>query len=157
MKISFRLNGKLVEVEAGAETTLLELLRDHLGLKGTKEGCGVGECGACTVLMDGLAVDSCLLPAARVHGRHVETVEGLSGDEGLSKLQEAFIEAGAVQCGYCTPGMLMSAEALLRRRPNPTDDQIVEALEGNLCRCTGYQDISLALRLAPRREPETDR
>jgi carbon-monoxide dehydrogenase small subunit len=117
------------------------VLREQLGLKGTKEGCGIGECGACTILVDGLAVDSCLMPAPKLDGRKVETVEGLRQGEALHPLQEAFLSKGAVQCGYCTPGMLMSAKALLDRNPDPERNELVEALSGNLCRCTGYVQI----------------
>ena len=148
MRLTFTLNGQPRDLpEVDGSQSLLSLLRG-LGLTGPKEGCGVGECGACTVLVDGLAVDSCLLPAAKVQGRTVLTVEGLAQGQRLHPLQEAFLEAGAVQCGYCTPGMLMSAAALLRRTPRPSQEQIKEVLEGNLCRCTGYLDILAAVRLA---------
>ncbi|MBI4798372.1 MAG: (2Fe-2S)-binding protein [Desulfarculus sp.] len=148
MRLRFTLNGQALDLEGvDGSQSLLSLLRG-LGFTGSKEGCGVGECGACTVLLDGLAVDSCLLPAAKAQGRELRTVEGLARGERLHPLQEAFLEAGAVQCGYCTPGMLMSATALLERHPCPGDAQISEALEGNLCRCTGYQDIIEAVRLA---------
>lgn len=149
MRLRFTLNGKSVDLEdVPGQETLLELLRRRLGVLGVKEGCGVGECGACTVLVDGQAVDSCLLPAAKVEGRQVLTAEGLAQDGKLHLLQEAFLEAGAVQCGFCTPGMLMSSWALLSKTPHPDEGQIKEALEGNLCRCTGYQDILEAVRLA---------
>lgn len=141
LKISFTLNGKPVETEVIPWDTALAVLREQLGLKGTKEGCGIGECGACTILVDGLAVDSCLMPAPKLDGRKVETVEGLRQGEALHPLQEAFLSKGAVQCGYCTPGMLMSAKALLDRNPNPERNELVEALSGNLCRCTGYVQI----------------
>jgi carbon-monoxide dehydrogenase small subunit len=154
VKIDFQLNGQAVSVDVAPDVTLLEILRRHLGLTGTKEGCGVGECGACTVIVDGQAVDSCLYPAAKAHGRRVTTVEGLADGERLSPLQAAFIEAGAVQCGFCTPGLLMSARALLDSDPNPGDDKIIEALEGNLCRCTGYRDILRAVRRAGGRPDE---
>jgi carbon-monoxide dehydrogenase small subunit len=146
--ISFILNGNPVSAETSGAASLLSLLREVLGLTGPKEGCGVGECGACTVLLDGQAVDSCLLPAAKAQGRQVLTVEGLAQDGRLHPLQEAFLEAGAVQCGFCTPGMLMSSAALLDQSPRPSDEEIKEALEGNLCRCTGYQDILTAVSLA---------
>jgi carbon-monoxide dehydrogenase small subunit len=141
LKTSFTLNGKSVEIEVKPWDTALAVLRERLGLKGTKEGCGIGECGACTILVDGLAVDSCLMPAPKLDGRKVETVEGLRQGEALHPLQEAFLSKGAVQCGYCTPGMLMSAKALLDRNPNPERNEWVEALSGNLCRCTGYVQI----------------
>ncbi|MBI5523166.1 MAG: (2Fe-2S)-binding protein [Desulfarculus sp.] len=156
MRLRFSLNGQAMDLaDMDGSQSLLSLLRG-LGFTGSKEGCGVGECGACTVLLDGLSVDSCLLPAAKAQGRAVRTVEGLAQGESLHPLQEAFLEAGAVQCGYCTPGMLMSATALLERHPRPGDAEITEALEGNLCRCTGYQDIIEAVRLAaakPERKP----
>ncbi len=146
--IEFKLNGRDVALAVAPDARLLDVLRRDLGLTGTKEGCGVGECGACTVLVDGQAVNSCLYPAAKAHGRRVDTVEGLAAGDDLSPLQAAFIEAGAVQCGFCTPGLLMSARALLDANPSPGDDEIVEALEGNLCRCTGYRDILRAVRRA---------
>ncbi|MGO9568701.1 MAG: (2Fe-2S)-binding protein [Desulfomonilaceae bacterium] len=141
LKISFTLNAKLVEIEVKPWDTALAVLREQLDLKGTKEGCGIGECGACTILVDGLAVDSCLMLAPKLDGRKVETVEGLRQGEALHPLQEAFLWKGAVQCGYCTPGMLMSAKALLDANPNPERNELVEALSGNLCRCTGYVQI----------------
>jgi carbon-monoxide dehydrogenase small subunit len=141
LKISFTLNGKPVEIEVKPWDTALDVLREQLGMKGTKEGCGIGECGACTILVGGLAVDSCLMPAPKLDGRKVETVEGLRQGEALHPLQEAFLSKGAVQCGYCTPGMLMSAKALLDRNPDPERNELVEALSGNLCRCTGYVQI----------------
>lgn len=127
---------------------MLRLLRDYLGLTGTKEGCGEGECGACTVLLDGVAVVSCLLPAAKAEGREVTTIEGLAQGQKLHPLQEAFISEGAVQCGFCTPGMILSAKALLDSNPRPTKDEIKEALSGNLCRCTGYSQIVRAVEKA---------
>lgn len=147
-QFNLKINGKEVKVEAPAGITLLELLREYLGLTGTKEGCGVGECGACTVLLDGVPVDSCLLPAAKAEGREVTTIEGLAEGEKLHPLQEAFITEGAVQCGFCTPGMIMSAKALLDREPHPTREQIKEAISGNLCRCTGYAQIVRAVEKA---------
>jgi carbon-monoxide dehydrogenase small subunit len=131
-----------------SELTLLEFLRDRLYLTGTKEGCGIGECGACTVLLDDKPVTACLVLAAEVDGCAVETVEGEATDGQLSDLQRAFVETGAVQCGFCTPGMIMSARGLLLRGPNPSDEEIVEAMAGNLCRCTGYEAILEAVRLA---------
>jgi carbon-monoxide dehydrogenase small subunit len=131
-----------------SELTLLEFLRDRLYLTGTKEGCGIGECGACTVLLDDKPVTACLILAAEADGCAVETVEGEATDGQLSDLQRAFVETGAVQCGFCTPGMIMSARGLLLRDPNPRDEEIVEAMAGNLCRCTGYEAILEAVRLA---------
>ncbi len=147
--ISFTLNGKAVTVRTDPMRTLLEVLRNDLGLTGTKQGCDLeGECGACTVLLDGVPVRSCLTPAGKVEGREVLTVEGLGDPDRLHPLQKAFAETGAVQCGYCTPGMLMSSAALLARNPNPSRQDIIEALEGNLCRCTGYARIITAVELA---------
>ena len=148
MKIKFKLNGKLIQVEAPPHWTLLRLLREKLGLTGTKEGCGIGECGACTVLMDGKPVNACLVLASKVEGRRVETVEGLGSPDALHPLQQAFIDHGAVQCGFCTPGMLMSAKALLDQHPHPTKEEVKEAVSGNLCRCTGYQQIIEAIEAA---------
>ena len=128
--------------------TLIEFLRDRLYLTGTKEGCGIGECGACTVLLDEKPVMACLVLAVEVDGCTVDTVEGEATDGQLSDLQKAFVETGAVQCGFCTPGMIMSARGLLRRNPTPSDDEIIEAMDGNLCRCTGYEAILAAVRLA---------
>ena len=142
MKIEFTLNGQPVETEAPATTTLLHLLREHLGLTGSKPGCEVGECGACSVILDGRVVNSCQLLAPQVHGREVITIEGIGEDDGgPNDLQLAFLEFGAVQCGYCTPGMVVAAEAFLARHPNPTRAESREAISGNLCRCTGYQQI----------------
>jgi len=156
MNLEFKLNGRVVSVDVAPDATLLSVLRQDLGLTGTKEGCGVGECGACTVLINGQAVNSCLYPAIKAHGRRVDTVEGLADGERLSPLQAAFLEAGAVQCGFCTPGLLMSAQALLEANPHPTDREILEALEGNLCRCTGYRDILTAVRRAAGRRDEAE-
>ncbi|MEW8959826.1 Nicotinate dehydrogenase small FeS subunit [Moorella humiferrea] len=147
--LKLKVNGREYQVEAPADITLLELLRENLGLTGTKEGCGKGECGACTVLMDGLAVNSCLLPAAKADGSEILTIEGLASPQGrLHPLQEAFISEGAVQCGFCTPGMIMSAKALLDQNPHPTREEIKIALSGNLCRCTGYAKIISAVEKA---------
>ena len=151
-KIGFTLNGEATSVEVEDSCTLLRLLRRHLALMGTKEGCGKGECGACTVLLDGEPVNSCLVLAAEVEGRDVRTIEGEARDGVLSPLQQAFIDNGAIQCGFCTAGMIMSARALLMRNPDPTRDEVVEAICGNLCRCTGYVPIVEAILDGARRE-----
>ena len=138
-----------LEVEPGE--TLLHVLRHRLVLTGTKDGCGTGDCGACTILVDGVALNACLLLAVRLQGKSIETVEGLSQDGRWHPLQAAFMETGALQCGYCTPGTLMSAEALLRVNPDPSEHEIRVALAGNLCRCTGYNRMVDAVRLAASR------
>lgn len=136
------------EVAVNAHATLGEVLRGELGLTGTKIGCGEGDCGACTVLLDGEPVNSCLVLALQANGREVTTIEGLATSEGLHPVQAAFVEAGAIQCGYCSPGMILSATALLRRMPNPSELEVRTALSGNLCRCTGYQKIIEATQKA---------
>jgi aerobic carbon-monoxide dehydrogenase small subunit len=147
MKFEFQLNQGPISAEAPADISLLKLLRDVLGLTGTKEGCGIGECGACSVLLDGRLVNSCLTLAARANGRTVITIEGIrAADGGANDLQQAFIDYGAVQCGYCTPGMVLAGEALLSKSPHPTRGEIREAISGNLCRCTGYQQIIDAIQ-----------
>jgi carbon-monoxide dehydrogenase small subunit len=147
--IHFVVNGDPVSALVAPDWTLLRALRDGVGLTGTKEGCGAGECGACTVLVDGTAVNSCLFPALEAEGRSVTTVEGLAQPDGsLHPLQRAFIDYGAVQCGFCSPGMLMSSKALLDQNPGPTEHQIKVALAGNLCRCTGYTQIVEAVQAA---------
>ncbi|HEY3345299.1 MAG TPA: (2Fe-2S)-binding protein [Anaerolineaceae bacterium] len=147
MKTEFFLNGEKVNVEAPADLPLLNLLRDVLGLTGTKCGCEIGECGACSVILDGRLVNSCLTLAAQVDGRRLVTIEGLHApDGGPNDLQQAFIDCGAVQCGYCTPGMLLAGEALLAKNHQPTRLEIREAIAGNLCRCTGYQQIVDAIQ-----------
>ncbi len=138
-------NGKTQKVEAPPAARLLDVLRGPLGLTGTKEGCGEGECGACTVLVDGVAVNSCLVAAGQCADREIVTVEGLSMGGALSPLQACFVEDGGAQCGICTPGMLVAAEALLRENKNPTEAEVREAIAGNLCRCTGYQRIVEAI------------
>jgi carbon-monoxide dehydrogenase small subunit len=148
--ISFTLNGRPERAKVEPHRTLLWLLREHFDLTGAKEGCGVGECGACTVLLDGRAVNACLVLAGKVDGREVLTVEGLGGPEALHPLQRAFIEKHAVQCGFCTPGMLLSAKALLDRNPRPSREEIRVAISGNLCRCTGYDAIVDAVHSASR-------
>ena len=130
---------------------LLDVLRERLGFVGTNEGCSEGECGACTVIMDGKTVNSCLVLAADADGSTIETIEGQSVNDQLSEVQQAFVEAGAIQCGFCTPGMIMSSTNLLRKNPNPSDDEIKEAMAGNLCRCTGYVKILQAVKIAAER------
>jgi len=147
---SFALHGRAVSAAVEPHRTLLWLLREHFDLIGAKEGCGVGECGACTVLLDGRAVNACLVLAGKADGREVLTVEGLGGPDALHALQRTFIEKHAVQCGFCTPGMLLSAKALLDRNPRPTRDEIRVAISGNLCRCTGYDAIVDAVHAAAR-------
>ena len=145
--IRFTLNGDPVEVEIDPHLTLLELLRDKLELLGTKEGCGMGECGTCTVLLDGKTINSCIFPAWEVEGRTVTTIEGLTDAQGnLHPIQKAFVEYGAIQCGFCTPGMVLSAKALLDENPKPTEEEIRNGIAGNLCRCTGYLQIVQAIK-----------
>jgi len=146
--IELTVNGEPRRREIPGYLTLLEFLRDHLGLTGTKYGCGLGECGACTVLVNGRAVCACLTLAARCQGAAVVTIEGLGRPDNLHPIQRAFWQRGAFQCGFCTPGMIMSAKALLDRNPSPTEEQIRLALTGNLCRCTGYVKIVEAVREA---------
>jgi carbon-monoxide dehydrogenase small subunit len=148
MKLNFTVNKKQVEVETSPTRTLLSVLRDDLKLKGAKEACGQGDCGACVVLVDGKAVNACLVLAAQAEGRQVMTVEGLAENGQLHPLQQHFIDNWAFQCGYCTSGMLMSAYALLQENPDPTPDQIQAAIAGNLCRCTGYHEITEAVEAA---------
>lgn len=151
MRLKFRLNGRPVEVEVPPGRRLLDLLREDLGLIGTKEGCGEGECGACTVLVDGKPRLSCLTLALQVEGKDVLTVEGLAQGGKLHPLQEALVETAGVQCGFCTPGFLMAAYALLLENPNPTREEVRAWLSGNLCRCTGYEQIVDAVLLAARK------
>jgi carbon-monoxide dehydrogenase small subunit len=151
MELRVTVNGSARAVDVRPHATLLQVLRDELGLLGSKEGCDEGECGACTVLVDGESVDSCIVAALSVQDRAVETVEGLSGPDGeLSPLQRAFVDAGAVQCGFCTPGFLMTLTAFLRENPDPSDDEIRTAIAGNICRCTGYTQILEAVRKVAR-------
>ncbi|NNM62093.1 MAG: (2Fe-2S)-binding protein [Steroidobacteraceae bacterium] len=148
MRLNCIINGAAVSVDIDADARLIDVLRDALALTGTKEGCAEGECGACTVLIDGLAVNSCLVLAAQVEGRSLLTIEGLASGDGANALQRNFIERGAIQCGFCTPGMLMSATALLMRVQQPSREEIRRALAGNLCRCTGYEPIIEAVAAA---------
>ncbi len=146
--ISLTVNGVEHEIAVEPRRTLLEVIREDLGLTGTKKGCGIGDCGTCTVLMDGVATFSCLTLAIQADGCTVETVEGLAENGKLNRLQQSFVDHGAIQCGYCTPGMLMTATELLRRDPHPDEDDIRRAISGNLCRCTGYQKIVEAIQRA---------
>ena len=141
-------NGKTCRAVVAPQTTLVELIRDHLGLTGTKEGCGKGQCGACTVLLDGKPVNSCLILAVQAQDHQVVTIEGMEREEELDSIQQAFIDEGAVQCGFCTPGLILSARALLDQHPRPDEDHIKEAISGHLCRCTGYSAIIRAIRRA---------
>lgn len=150
-EISFQVNGKLVAVQAYPMERLLDVLREELGLTGTKEGCGEGECGSCSVLMDGVLVNSCLVPALQAKGVNITTVEGLAEDERLHALQQAFLDRGGAQCGICTPGMILAAFHLLGKKPQPTIEDIREGLSGNLCRCTGYAQIIEAVAEVGRR------
>ncbi|MCK4272452.1 (2Fe-2S)-binding protein [bacterium] len=146
--INLTVNGQKMTVEVESQRTLLELLRDQLSFTGVKEGCGDGECGACTVLMDGQPVRSCLILAVEAQNTEILTIEGLAAGDGLHPLQQSFVKEGAVQCGFCTPGFILAAKALLDRHPHPTDQQIREAMGGHLCRCTGYETIFLAIKAA---------
>ncbi|QNO15883.1 (2Fe-2S)-binding protein [Alkalicella caledoniensis] len=148
VKIVFNLNYKDVEIEIYPNTRLIDMLREQFNLTSVKEGCSEGECGACTVVLDDEPVTSCVVLAPQVHGRSVLTLEGLSENGELDKLQQAFIDAGAVQCGFCTPGMILSGKALLMRKPNPTEEEIKQSISGNLCRCTGYAKIVDAIQIA---------
>ncbi len=153
MSFSFRVNGEPVEVEAAGMRRLLDVLREDLQLTGTKEGCGEGECGACSVLLNGAVVDACLVPVSQAQGASVQTVEGLATNGRLDALQQAFLETGGAQCGICTPGMLMAGGAFLASGAEPTDEAIREAIAGNLCRCTGYTKIIEAIALAVAQVP----
>ena len=146
--VSLTVNGVAHDLAVDPRRTLAELLREDLGLTGTKKGCGIGDCGACTVLLDGVATFSCLTLAIQADGCEVETVEGLVENGKLNRLQQAFVDQGAIQCGFCSPGMLMMSTELLRREPDPSEAEIRRAISGNLCRCTGYQKIVEAIQLA---------
>ncbi|MBM4350163.1 MAG: (2Fe-2S)-binding protein [Deltaproteobacteria bacterium] len=152
--LKLNVNGELFEFEIPANRTLLDVLRNDLGLKGTKEGCGAGECGACTVLLDDEPVNSCLVLALQADGRKITTIEGLSGEGKLHPIQEAFIHHGAIQCGFCTPGMILSAKVLLERNPAPTEKEVRKGLVGNFCRCTGYQKIVEAILSLAGKHPQ---
>jgi carbon-monoxide dehydrogenase small subunit len=147
-EIQLRVNGLVYDLLIEPYWTLLDVLRDAIGLTGTKEGCGKGECGACTVIIDGEAVLACLTLAIRVQGKRILTIEGLAREGRLDSLQDSFVKYGAIQCGYCTPGMIMTSKALLGKNPHPTEEEIKAALSGNLCRCTGYVKIIEAVRHA---------
>lgn len=148
MQITLTVNGEQREIKTTPDTRLLDLIRDDLGLTGAKEGCGQGECGACTVIMDGELVASCLVLALQADGAEILTVEGLSDGDDLHPIQEAFVTAGAVQCGFCTPGMVLASKKLLAENSDPTEEEIRRGLSGNLCRCTGYEKIIDAVKLS---------
>ena len=150
-QIRLKINGLSHELEVKPWATLLDTLREDLGLTGTKEGCGQGECGACTVLMDGKPVNACLILAMEAQGKEILTIEGLAQGDELHPVQQAFVEIGGMQCGFCTPGMVLSAKALLDEKPEPTDEEIRKGLEGNFCRCTGYTKIIESVRAAAER------
>lgn len=152
IELNIKVNNKDYKLFVDSNKRLLDVLRDDLGLTGVKEGCAIGECGACTVIMNGKNVCSCMILAGQAEGAEITTIEGLEGPNGeLHPLQEAFIETGAVQCGFCTPGMILSSLVLLKNNPNPTKEEIKEAISGNLCRCTGYKQIIDAVQLAAKR------
>ena len=144
--LDFILNGEACHTEMPEDATLLKVLRDILHLTGTKEGCGEGDCGACTVMVDGRSVNSCLFPAVQAEGCQVMTIEGVEAHPELARIQKAFVDYGAVQCGFCSPGMIMSTVALLKKNPKPTEEEIRRGLSGNICRCTGYQAMVDAIQ-----------
>jgi aerobic-type carbon monoxide dehydrogenase small subunit (CoxS/CutS family) len=154
LHLQFNLNGREVSVDIPPNLLLVDLIRDVLGLKGTKTGCREGECGVCTVLVDGDPINSCILPAMRVAGKSVTTIEGVAKDGELDPLQQAFLDEGAIQCGFCTPAMVLTAKALLEKNPQPDESQIRSALSGVLCRCTGYQKILKAVQKAGQKMPK---
>lgn len=147
-QVKLTVNGTSYELSVQPWEALVEVIRDNLGLTGTKEGCGLGECGACTVIMDGKTVNSCLVLAVEADGKQITTIEGLADGDKLHPIQEAFVEHGGLQCGFCTPGMIMSAKALLDENPNPTEEEIRRGIAGNLCRCTGYTKIIESIKAA---------
>jgi carbon-monoxide dehydrogenase small subunit len=154
VQLHLRVNGMAYKMEVEPRRTLLELIREDLELTGTKEGCSLGECGTCTVLLDGRPIKSCITLAVQANGREVTTIEGLEGSDGtLHPLQQAFMEHGAIQCGFCTPGMVLSAKALLDENPKPTEMEVRQAIAGNLCRCTGYQKIVEAILAVSNQRP----
>ena len=157
MLIHFTLNGKPTTAELPPERRLLDVLREDFLLTGTKEACGEGECGACTILLDGEAVHACLIPVGQVEGRSVETIEGLMENGQLDVIQQAFVDHAAIQCGFCTPGMIMSTKGLLLKHPDPTEEEIRTALSGNICRCTGYVQTVAAVKDAAKRLREVAR
>lgn len=150
-RLNVTVNGRFMSVDVDPEIRLVDFLRDNLFLTGTKIGCGKGECGACTVIMNGKAVTSCIIPVMRAEGAVIETIEGIAKGEKLHPIQEEFIDKGAIQCGFCTPGMIMSSKALLDENPEPTHEEVQEALGGNICRCTGYVKIEEAVMSAAER------
>jgi carbon-monoxide dehydrogenase small subunit len=156
-KIRLNVNGRIHDLTVKPWTTLLEVIRDGLNLTGTKEGCSIGECGACTVILEGKAVNSCLVLAAEADGKKVLTVEGLAEGEQLHPIQQAFVDHGGIQCGFCTSGMILAAKALLDTNSNPTEEEIRQAIEGNLCRCTGYAKIIESIAAAAEKMKERDR
>ena len=156
LNIELTVNGKKRKVETTASTRLLDLIRDNLHLTGTKEGCGKGECGACTVIMNSELAASCLVLALQADGADITTIEGIGNDKCLDPVQKAFIETGAVQCGFCTPGMILAAKKLLEENPHPNEEEIKRGISGNLCRCTGYQKIIDAIKLAANRLSSSD-
>jgi len=147
-QIRFNVNGKDYELQVKPSATLLNVIREDLALTGTKEGCGVGECGACTVIMEGKAVNACIVLAIEANGKSITTIEGLADGEKLHPIQEAFVEIGGLQCGFCTPGMILSTKVLLDKNKTPTDQEIRKGLEGNFCRCTGYTKIVESVKVA---------
>lgn len=149
-KIELEVNGEQYQVEVEPRETLLQVLRDRLLLTGTKEGCGTGDCGACTVLLDGKPVTSCLVLAVSAEGKQIVTIEGISDNGRLHPIQQSFVDHGAIQCGFCTPGIVLAAKALLDRNPKPSEAQVREAIAGNLCRCTGYKKIIEAILAVPK-------
>jgi aerobic carbon-monoxide dehydrogenase small subunit len=146
--ITLTVNGESIEAAVESNQTLLQFLREDLGLTGTKHGCGLGDCGACTVILDGKPVNACLVLAVQSNGCEVLTIEGLAANGNLHPIQQAFVDKGAIQCGFCTPGMILSAKSLLQEKPKPTEQEIRTAISGNLCRCTGYQKIVEAIQEA---------